>query len=49
MEEKICLCTDSSSSIFCGCASMLRRDLVILELPFPPIRLCSSFLVKEMS
>lgn len=41
------LCTDSSSSIFCGCASMLRRALV--ELPFPPIRLCSSCLAKEMS
>lgn len=43
------LCTDSSSSMFCGCASMLRRALVILELPFPPIRLCSSCLAKEMS
>lgn len=43
------LCTDSSSSMFCGCASTLRWLLVILELPFPPIRLCSSCLAKEMS
>lgn len=43
------LCTDSSSSMFCGCASMLRRALAFLELPCPPIRLCSSCLAKGMS
>lgn len=41
--------TYSSSSTFCGCPSALRRALVMLELPCPPIKLCSSLLAKAMS
>lgn len=48
------ICTYRSSSVFCGCVSMLRVVFVMLEPPCPPgdgapIRLCSRPLAKDRS